>query len=71
MTNECPHAGRWIGGCKFEARYDKSSPSQALRDTVECSISIPAYVMKMLVDKKTYVHDVCTRCGKVIRREAS
>jgi hypothetical protein len=71
VINPCPRAGRWIGGCKFEARYDESSPDQALRDVVEVAKSVPSYVIKMLIREKTYIHDVCTRCGKVIKREAS
>ena len=68
MSADCSRAGRWIGGCKFEPRYDLSEPDQSLRDTVRYADEIPAYTVKLLVNKSTYVRDVCVRCGKTIER---
>ncbi|HDR9497071.1 TPA: hypothetical protein QDC06_000258 [Burkholderia cepacia] len=67
MTKDCPRAGRWIGGCKFEARYDKIPPSDSLVDAVSWSFSAQEIIAS--ATKKIYIADVCTRCGKVIKRE--
>lgn len=62
--SECERAGKWIGGCRFEARYELSAPG----------LKIESYEGPRLVDvieasrAKTYVHDICTRCGKVVQR---
>jgi hypothetical protein len=67
--SDCQHAGKWFGGCNFEPRYDEYAPDQALRDCVKYADGeVPAYVVKMLSRKTTYVCDICTRCGKTIER---
>jgi hypothetical protein len=61
----CSRLGKWVGGCKFEPRYDKG-PVQ-MPDGFSLN-----YVGVSLAErleqhrKKTYVHDVCIRCGKTI-----
>ena len=63
----CPRAGRWIGGCSFEARYDRIPPEP----TVDPVLGFPFYVSTMEIEARTkriYVRDVCTRCGKTIER---
>lgn len=69
MTNDCPRAGRWIGGCKFEARYDRIPPSEKFADGVSWSIEATKLIERST--KRLYVADVCTRCGKVVKREAA
>lgn len=68
MTNDCPRAGRWIGHCNFIPRYDRIPPQRTgdlLADGMMLNSEIEART------KRIYVCDVCTRCGKVIKREAS
>ncbi|KWN80852.1 hypothetical protein WM24_23740 [Burkholderia ubonensis] len=67
MTNDCPRAGRWIGGCKFEVRYDLI-PLAARTDLLAPYQSIMEIEART---KRIYVADVCTRCGKVVKREAT
>lgn len=64
--NDCPHLGRWSGGCRFEARYDKS-PVEILQYE-HIKINDPACMEPFR--KVTYVRDVCIRCGKTIERSA-
>lgn len=62
--NECPRIGRWIGGCKFEARYDRIPP-EARTDL------LAPYQPLMEIEARTkriYVCDVCARCGKTVKR---
>ena len=72
--NEC--AGLWgkLFGHKFQARMDESM-SAAPVTTIDSYTSIVhgASGMAMMLDtlrdaKQTYVHDVCVRCGTVIKR---
>jgi hypothetical protein len=63
MSERCPNS--WFGSHRFEPRYDKE-PSNAMGVG-----SIKARDMEMLdamVTKKTYVRDICVRCGKTIER---
>jgi len=63
--SDCPRLGKWIGGCRFEPRYDLGPADLSSFDTLEGRGSL-ALVEKMRA--KTYVHDVCTTCGKIVRR---
>lgn len=65
--NDCPRAGKWFRGCRFEPRYDlgnpapyefKSGSSSAVVDVLEAT------------KPKTYVRDVCRTCGHTIERFA-
>jgi hypothetical protein len=56
----CPRFGKWIGGCLFEARYDLSP---ANLDQFVGSIQMSA-TMAEKFRSKTYVRDICVRCGK-------
>jgi hypothetical protein len=67
-TLPCLNAGKWIGGCKFEARYDKVEPDSSLRRIANYSSTFSPWFIEKLRVKKTYVHDVCVRCGKTIER---
>lgn len=55
-------------GHKFEARFDLGPLSIGSGQ----SISNASHNMLMVLDKfrdKTYVHDICVRCGKIVKRE--
>lgn len=64
MNNDCPRAGRWIGGCNFEARHDRIPPKG---EDLFWTIGIDRL---NAATKRIYVRDVCTRCGKTIERGA-
>ena len=58
----------WLGGGhahRFEARYDVGVP-----DTSKCKdLALMSWNDDPAAYRaKTYVHDVCTRCGKIIDR---
>jgi hypothetical protein len=63
--SECRRAGKWIRGCRFEARYDEGAPVG--KYTGQYFISDAPDIIRAL-RPITYVHDVCTRCGKTIDR---
>ena len=51
--------------CDFQPRYDYGEP------TIAKAGNIDAYDLMQIMEaskKKTYVRDVCNRCGKVIER---
>jgi hypothetical protein len=62
-VSDCPRAGKWFG-CNFEPRYDLSpadcSQFGRIRGSVDALEPLRA---------KTYVRDVCTRCGRTIERK--
>ncbi|MFL9904689.1 hypothetical protein PQR71_42290 [Paraburkholderia fungorum] len=64
MSNECPRAGKLFGGCKFEARFDRIPPEQRK------DIFAPYQMIEEINarTKRIYVHDVCVRCGKTVKR---
>jgi hypothetical protein len=70
VSNDCPRAGRWIGGCKFEARYDEAPAELVSQVVAEISRASDGAVQAiMLGNKKSiYVRDICTHCGKTIER---
>lgn len=60
---DCPRAGRWRG-CNFEARYDViNGPPKPPNDTL-----ITSWKVTGPPGSRTYVRDVCTRCGRTIER---
>lgn len=62
----CKRAGRLLGGCKFSPRFDLG-PAEAWPKNFQG----PASTLEELVEKarpKTYVRDVCERCGKTVER---
>lgn len=59
----CPRAGRWIGGCKFEARYDPGIDTRGIKATGMAAETIAA------AKRTVYIHDICIRCGKVVKRD--
>ncbi len=70
--NDCPKFGKLIRGCKFEARHDIGyqeltheiiedlSWAMKTNDDRHISFNIPLH--------RTYIKDVCVRCGKEILR---
>lgn len=61
--NDCPRFGKWIGGCRFEARYDLS-PADLSQFADLRGTGTGAFLERLR--SKTYVRDVCIRCGKTI-----
>lgn len=68
MSNPCVS---WLGWrrCNFEARYDFPGEPRGLKTHGYIQEEVIAYMTECL--PKTYVHDVCTRCGKLIKRGES
>jgi hypothetical protein len=62
----CPRRGKWIGGCRFEARYDYRAPtttsvkSQHVDDTIQVIEASKA---------RDYVRDICVTCGRTVERD--
>ena len=66
MTEICPRRGKLFRGCYFEARYDLGEPK------FEGPVNYVGSDLKGVIDRhraKSYVRDVCVRCGKVIERQ--
>jgi hypothetical protein len=61
--NDCPRVG-WMFGCKFEPRYDLSAPDVSRFKKIDGPVAPVLEATKA----KTYVCDVCVRCGKTIER---
>lgn len=67
MSN-CPYAGNtWMMSlrCKFEPRYDLSPPDLSQFASIERGMT------QSILEQfrtKTYVHDVCVKCGKTTDR---
>lgn len=54
-------------GHKFEARYDETGGKSPL-DTFWISNTVSGKDWEKIISKKTYVHDICVRCGEVKKR---
>jgi hypothetical protein len=70
MSAQCRREGWWIGGCKFEARYDEQpdqSVSEVVREISRASNEAVSAIMASNT-KHIYVRDVCVRCGETIER---
>lgn len=64
-TDFCPHG--WWGSHKFEPRYDLGPADMSAFKSFQAR---NASYMEPL-RKKTYVRDICTKCGKTIERETA
>lgn len=62
--SECERIGKWIGGCRFEPRYDVGEPKIHGKIT---GYDLPAVLEAS--KPKTYIHDICIRCGKIVKPE--
>ena len=51
-----------ILGHKFEARYDEKQSNYKLENVLSRDL-------RSLMFYNVYIHDICTRCGEVIKRE--
>ena len=65
---DCPHQGRWFGGCRFEARYDRVGRCERFDGALEGRGVVTGY-FEARRPRKTYVRDVCVRCGQTIERQ--
>lgn len=61
--DRCPNS--WFGAHKFKPRYDLSAPDLSM---FTGSFKADNETIEKL-RTKTYVRDVCTKCGKTIERE--
>lgn len=61
--SECDAKYRMFPRCRFQARYDFGRPDLGRFK----SIPTPEFIEAL--KPKTYIKDVCIRCGKTIKRE--
>ena len=69
MSNhlECPRAGKWIGGCRFEGRWEYGASRPA---SFAWGISVADQERLTHATKpKTYVRDVCVTCGRTVEKQ--
>jgi hypothetical protein len=67
----CPRAGKWIGGCRFEARFDRYQPRVLTEKEIywlDVNDRVPALAA---ASSTTYVRDVCVTCGRTIERQGA
>lgn len=63
--DQCERKGKWIGGCKFEPRFEEAPYNTHINVK-----GTDAEGMRSLMFYEVYVRDVCTTCGKTIERKA-
>ena len=61
----CSRRDKWIGGCKFEPRYDLA-PADISRMTSLSGHGTGLFLEKL--QRQTYIGDVYIRCGLFIQR---
>lgn len=66
--SDCPRLGRIFGGCEFSPRYDVGPPTIDMGEFSGGAAGILAIVETS--KPRTYVRDVCQRCGKTVERGA-
>lgn len=66
--NDCPKKNWILFGCKFEARYDLKKEHGLLPHIKNCHDSLVDVINACKNESKTYVCDVCVRCGETIKR---
>lgn len=66
--SSCPRLGKLFRGCKFEPRYHTISPTSDLVAVIHQQWSVSETDKDRLVVDRTYVHDVCVRCGTICHR---
>lgn len=62
----CLRLGKWIGGCKFEPRYDLSAAKPVKMREADAVTALE--VLDRHRDS-TYVRDICVTCGRTVERE--
>lgn len=60
--SDCPRLGKLLGGCKFSPRHDVNEVPEIIL------MRIDGGDVERLRSRSTYVHDICERCGKVVKR---
>jgi len=65
----CGRRGKFFGGCKFEPRYNRETPSLTPEqiDAVHEAFGDPLLTSEMESvqgESTTYIGDVCIRCGR-------
>lgn len=61
---DCPRIGKLFGGCRFRPRYDEVAAS----DPFVVMITEFRAQQRTNPARKTYLCDVCERCGKTLFR---
>lgn len=64
---DCPRIGKLFGGCKFSPRYDETGRSGPKGDDL-FYLAIAGKTVPVTAARKTYLGDVCERCGKTLFR---
>ncbi len=65
--SDCPRFGKFWNGCRFQARFDESEPTLEI---TQYRGSMVSYIEALKASKKrTYVRDVCIRCGRTVERK--
>lgn len=64
---DCPRLGKWINGCRFRGRFDRSHPMFRMKGDGVVDLS-PEQIRELLRED-SYVRDVCITCGKTIERQ--
>lgn len=58
----CERFGRLWRGCRFEARYHMRAPQGGPEQVLSA-------IVNGFIQDKSYVHDVCVRCGRVVGKQ--
>lgn len=62
---DCPRFGKLFNGCKFEERFDEQPNGYKLTE----ASGFDAAAIHHMTHFKIYVHDICIRCGKTVKRQ--
>lgn len=65
MSN-CARIDKWFGGCRFEPRYDEKPRDYHVGNYEGSLTSLRKYMTL-----EVYVHDICIRCGRIVKRDAA
>ena len=66
--SDCLRFGKFWNGCRYEARYDIGKPTWVPEEVSGTAAGV-AVVMESS-RPKTYVRDVCIRCGRTVERKS-
>lgn len=64
---DCPRAGK-LFGCKFTSRFDIAPPNAEQLRELRGDLLAPLFDDIEAATAKTYIRDVCQRCGKTVER---
>ena len=71
----CPRLGKWIGGCRFEARHSRGALTGPMPDGFDHYLRHSDHVSAndvaaiTALSPSVYEGDVCVRCGKRASRD--